>query len=88
MSNHKGPSKVGIFLAGMGIGAIVALLFAPRTGEETRDLIGKKAGEGRDYIQNKSKEFRKQAQEAVERGVRNAEDLVDKGKSFVAKATS
>lgn len=83
MSGDKGPSKFAIFLAGMGIGAIIALLFAPKTGEEIREVIGRKAGEGKDYIQSKSKEFRKQAREAM----RSAEDLVDKGKSYVPRVT-
>ena len=44
-------SKLAYFLAGGGIGAIVALLFAPRTGRETRDFIvpadGRQPGTGR-----------------------------------------
>ncbi len=88
MSSSKGPSRITVFLAGLGIGAIIALLFAPRSGEETRELIGRKAEKGREYIENKGRELRRHAEEAVEKGKRSAEELVEKGKNLVARATS
>jgi len=48
-------SKLGYFLVGGGIGAIVALLFAPRSGRETRELIAHKANEGRDRVSSASR---------------------------------
>jgi hypothetical protein len=35
-------SKLAYFLVGGGIGAVVALLFAPRTGRETREMIAQR----------------------------------------------
>ena len=72
--SDNGGAKAIWFLAGFSVGAVVALLLAPRSGEETREYIGKKAEESRDYVTAKGKEFR-----------RAAEDLVDKGKDLVAK---
>ncbi len=74
MSDNNGASKFAFFLAGLGVGAILALLFAPKSGKETRELIGQKAEEGRDYVTARGKELRK-----------DAEDLVEKGKDLVAK---
>ena len=54
MSENNGGSKVVFFLAGAGIGAILALLFAPKTGQETRDYIVQRAGESRDRVTEKS----------------------------------
>ena len=51
-------AKVGFFVGGAGIGALLALLFAPKTGEQTRKLIAKKAEEGKDYVASKGREFR------------------------------
>ena len=62
------PLKVGCFLAGVGVGAVVALLLAPESGEETRKLIAKKAEEGKDYVASKGREIREQAEELVEKG--------------------
>ena len=82
MSENNGASNLGFFLAGLGIGAILALLFAPRSGKETRDYIAQKAGEGRDYVKTKSEELCKQAEESVEKG----KDLVAKQKELLSAA--
>jgi gas vesicle protein len=82
MSEDNGASKVGIFLAGLGIGAVVALLFAPRSGKETREFIVQKTEEGRDFVKSKSEELRKQAEDAVEKG----KDLVSKQKDLLSAA--
>ena len=82
MSDENDGSKVGFFLAGLGIGAVMALLFAPRSGKETRDMIVQKAEEGRDYVVTKSEEIRKQAEDAVEKG----RDLVNKQKDLLSAA--
>ncbi len=68
MADCKIGTKVSFFLAGLGVGAVVALLFAPKSGEETRKMIAQKAGEGKDYIATKGKEFGRQAGEMVDRG--------------------
>jgi len=47
MSDNGGARAIW-FLAGFSVGAVVALLLAPKSGEDTREFIGKKAGEGRD----------------------------------------
>ena len=82
MSEENDGSKVGFFLAGLGIGAVVALLFAPRSGKETRDMIVQKAEEGRDFVVTKSEEIRKQAEDVVEKG----KDLVNKQKDLLSAA--
>ncbi len=66
MADNVG-SKVSYFLVGLGVGALVGVLFAPKSGEETRDLLSKKADEGRDYAQRKARELRERADEQIER---------------------
>lgn len=82
MSEDNGASKLGFFLAGLGIGAILALLFAPKSGKETRDYIAQKAEEGKDYVKAKTEELRRQAEDAVEKG----KDLVTKQKDLLSAA--
>ena len=36
------------FLLGLGVGVGIGMLFAPKSGQETRELIKNKAGEGTD----------------------------------------
>jgi len=38
MADNSG-SKVSYFLVGLGIGALVGILFAPKSGEETREYL-------------------------------------------------
>lgn len=45
-------------LGGAAAGAAVALLTAPRTGKETRDLIAARAREGKDALIDKSRRVR------------------------------
>ena len=67
MSDNTG-SKISFFLVGLGIGALVGILFAPKSGEETREYLSQKADEGREYAQRKAKELRERAEDLVERG--------------------
>jgi len=78
----NGATNLGFFLAGLGIGAVLALLFAPRSGKETREYIAGKAEEGRDYVKAKSEDLRRQAEGAVEKG----KDLVTKQKELLSAA--
>lgn len=82
MSDNGGSSKFGFFLVGMGIGAILALLFAPKSGEETREYLAGKAGEGRDYVTARGRGLRRQAEELVEK----SKDLVTKQKEILSAA--
>jgi gas vesicle protein len=60
-------SKVSYFLVGLGVGALVGVLFAPKSGEDTREYLSKKADEGKDYAQRKARELRERADELIER---------------------
>ncbi len=67
----------GYFLAGVGVGALVGVLTAPRSGEETRDYLSQKADEGRKYAQRKARELRERAEDFVERGKQVASEQKD-----------
>lgn len=86
MSKDNSGSLMVAFVIGALTGAAVALLFAPATGEETRELIGQKAREGkarareamdqgRDYYQRQ----RDTVVSAVERGREAFQQARDRG---------
>jgi gas vesicle protein len=75
-------SKVSYFLVGLGVGALVGVLFAPKSGEETRDYLNKKADEVKDYAQRKARELRERADELVER----SKDVAGRKKDSIAAA--
>ena len=61
-------SKFSYFFLGLGLGVAAGLLFAPKSGPETRDLLRSKADEGKEYLKRRSTEVRDQAADALERG--------------------
>jgi gas vesicle protein len=67
MADNTG-SKISFFLVGLGIGTLVGILFAPKSGEETREFLTQKAEEGREYAQKKARELRERAEDLLERG--------------------
>ncbi len=67
MSDRDGSSFVW-FLAGLGVGAVAGILYAPRAGSETRDALRARAEEGRDYMKTRAREARDQASGWVDRG--------------------
>ena len=52
----------------MGIGVAIGVLFAPKSGEETRRLIRERADEGRTYVKRRGEEVRSSADDIVVRG--------------------
>ncbi len=67
MAEDKGSSFLW-FLAGLGIGAVVGVLYAPKSGRETREEIRQRAEQGRDYVVNRARQAREQAQQWAEKG--------------------
>lgn len=76
MADNTG-SKISYFLVGLGIGALVGVLFAPKPGDETREYLSKKAEEGKEYAQKKARELRERAEDLVERGKQAASKQKD-----------
>ncbi|HEV2698306.1 MAG TPA: YtxH domain-containing protein [Terriglobales bacterium] len=68
MSDRNGGGGVLWFLAGLGIGAAVAILYAPQSGNETREILMAKAEEGRDYVRKRARDAREQAGNLAQRG--------------------
>jgi gas vesicle protein len=56
--NLGGGAVLLAFVAGAVAGAAIALLFAPASGEQTRDYIGQRAREGREKVVDAARQFR------------------------------
>src|SRR5579863_5630134 len=74
MSMQESNNNLSYFFLGLGLGVAVGLLFAPKSGPETRDLLLTKADEGREYLRRRTEDLRD-----------SAGDLVEKGRSVLAK---
>jgi gas vesicle protein len=74
------------FLTGAALGATIALLYAPQSGEETRRMIGKKAREGREALADRGSELMDKGRDLYDRGRKMAEDaaeMFERGKKLV-----
>jgi gas vesicle protein len=70
--NESGTSGLGWFLAGLGIGALVGVLYAPKAGKETRE-----------DLMNGALDAKEKAAELVEQGKQKAAEYVETGKQYV-----
>jgi gas vesicle protein len=83
------------FLAGLGIGAAVGILYAPNAGDETRQKIRDAAEQGRDVVKDRARQARDQAGSWVDRGrdyiaqqKEQFRSAVDAGKQAYHEATT
>jgi gas vesicle protein len=94
---EKGDSGFGAFLWGAVIGAGLALLFAPQSGEETRRLIKnrgrrlwaaaeEKASEIQDLVSSGFDDAKERVEDAIEERRQAARDVMDAGKAAVHSA--
>jgi gas vesicle protein len=82
----NGSSSLGWFIAGVAIGATVALLYAPQSGEDTRKYIGRQTKDSREAMEASGKELMERGKELYDRGRKIAEDAADlfeKGRKLV-----
>ena|ERR1041385_3891355 len=80
-------NKMSYFFLGLGLGVAVGVLFAPKSGEETREYLRSRAEEGTDYVKRRANDLRDSAADAIDRSketVRRHKDnlaaAVDAGK--------
>jgi gas vesicle protein len=77
---EKIGSKVSYFLVGLGVGWLIGILFAPKSGEGTRDYLSQSLKEGRKHARKKARELRERAEDLVERG----KEMVNQKKEQIA----
>jgi len=86
MADNDNGAGVGAvllsFLAGAAVGAGVALLVAPKTGEEIRNKIKTLADDAIDKI----KEYTSEAQEKIKSTIEDGKDIISEKKSILTSA--
>jgi gas vesicle protein len=85
MANDNGGSgdKLVYFLIGAGIGAVTALLFAPKSGSELRSEIADATKKGLDIARDTSRDVSERATEYYQTGIERAQDLSARGREAV-----
>jgi len=59
--------KIIAFITGLGVGTAVAMLFAPRSGEEMREVLREKVEDGRRYAKHRLRDLRNLANDVADR---------------------
>lgn len=75
-------------LAGVGLGAGLALLFAPQSGRDTRRYLARMAEDGRDQLAESGHEALQKGKQVIERGkavVDEALDFVERGRRILSR---
>lgn len=72
MADGRGPGFFAGFIVGGAIGAVLGLIFAPRSGEETREML-----------MEKTDELRGRAEELSALAKASADELLELGKTVV-----
>ncbi|HSE90803.1 MAG TPA: YtxH domain-containing protein [Candidatus Binatia bacterium] len=68
MFRNDESSGFSYLLIGIGIGMVAGLLLAPRSGEEMRGDIRRRANEGADYLNQQAEKLRDGAEKVVNKG--------------------
>ena len=82
----QGANRLAWFLTGAIIGAAVAILYAPKSGTDTRRYLSEKTNQGREAFSETSKDVVDAGKEMFERGrklVEDASDLFERGRKLM-----
>src|ERR1019366_8499795 len=74
-NNDSGASGLGWFLAGLGVGALIGVLYVPKAGKETREDLA-----------NAARDAKEKAEELVEQGKQKANEYVERASSMSSRA--
>ena len=85
-TQENGSNTLAWFLTGAVIGATVAILYAPRSGSETRRYVAEKTQQGKEAIVGSTQDVIDAGRDMFERGrklVEDAADLFERGRKLV-----
>ena len=76
MAKHRNDGNFAWFVAGVTVGIAGAILFAPKSGKETRQQLAEAASKGREFAVDQKKQATQFGRELYEKG----RDLVEEMK--------
>jgi gas vesicle protein len=79
-------NHIAWFLAGAAIGAAAGILFAPKSGRDTRKLVGRTTQDSVEAMEKSGREMMDKGKDLYDRGKKIAEDasdLFERGRKLV-----
>jgi gas vesicle protein len=86
MSRDSGAGSMLPFVVGVGVGAIVALLLAPKAGEDLRSDIIEGVNSGAEQISVTGKQLKQRLGKAVDQAHERVHEAVEAGQNAYAAA--
>jgi len=71
------------FLAGLGVGALVGILYAPKSGKETREDMASGAREGTEYLRARTRQAAQEVGALVDKSKEQVNEYVERGREVV-----
>lgn len=72
-------TSVLAFVIGLGLGAVAALLFAPKAGKDLRKDLAEGMNDGMDQLRSRSQEWRKGASKLADTAQENVREAIEEG---------
>ena len=86
MSKNNVPGTIFTFILGVSVGAVAALLLAPKAGEELRDDIATGVSDGVNQVRSTAKDLNRRAQKIVTLAQDHVQDAVEAGQEAYSQA--
>jgi X-X-X-Leu-X-X-Gly heptad repeat protein len=86
MSRQQNPGSVVTFIVGVSIGAIAALLLAPKAGKDLRNDLADGLSDGMDQLRSKGNELRSRAGKLAETAQDNVQEAIQAGQHAYRQA--
>jgi len=81
MAEENKINGLAWFVAGLGVGALVGILYAPKAGRETREDLITGAREGTEYLRARTRQAAEQVADLVDKGKEHVGEYVDRGRA-------
>jgi gas vesicle protein len=86
MSKNNVPGTIFTFILGASVGAVTALLLAPKAGEELRADIAAGVSDGVDQVRSAGKDLNRRAQKIVALAQDHVQDAMEAGQAAYSQA--
>lgn len=86
MTRDDATGTVFAFILGVGVGAVAALLSAPKSGERLRGEIADGVNDGLDVLRSTGKDLKRRGQKLVELAKDQVQEAIEAGEQAYSQA--
>ena len=86
MRRQQNPGSVLTFIVGVSVGALAALLLAPKAGKDLRSDLADGISDGMDQLRSKGNELRQRAGKFADAAQDNVQEAIEAGQKAYRQA--